>query len=293
MGKIDKLTPEQEVQLEQHYQEYLRLGLSTERIDIDILTPIVEKIYGGANLKAPEIMVVASPKAASDFISEMTNELPSAKYSYFWGSMDLYWVALYKFSEKYLGVEYTEEQSYNLDLMDQLGQNCGWIYFFDTICIACERPTMIKSDEQGLRHSGNGPAIEFSDGWNVCMWHGLRVPREWILEKSLTPKVALSEENAELRRAACEILEWDNVLKDPSLNPKVIDEDQPHIGTLIEVDLPDAPAQRFIKYKCGTGRWFAEAVNDKSFDTALKANAGGNGWRGNGNPHDFIPFIRS
>ena len=92
----------------------------------------------------------------------------------------------------------------------------------------------------------------------------------------------------------CEIIGWDKVLEDDSLNPVIIDEDQPHIGKLIQVDLPDAPQQWFLKFQCGTGRVFAEPVNDKSFDTALKANAGGNGWRpGMGDPDNFIPFVRT
>jgi len=84
-----------------------------------------------------------------------------------------------------------------------------------------------------------------------------------------------------------------NVLEHPSLNSKIINEDVPHIGTLIQVDLPDAPGQWFLKYRCGTGRWFAESVNDKRYNTALLANAAGNGYRGVGNPEDFIPFART
>ena len=100
-------------------------------------------------------------------------------------------------------------------------------------------------------------------------------------------------DNLPQRRAACEILGWAAVLESPELHPRIVDKDEPYIGTLIEIDLPDAPKQWFLKYRCGTGRWFAEAVNNKEFDTALKANAGGNGWRGQGDPLSFIPFIRT
>ena len=125
-------------------------------------------------------------------------------------------------------------------------------------------------------------------------WHGQSIPDWWISEKGkLTPEIALRWDNVEQRRSACEILGWANVLEHPSLNPRIIDQDLPHIGTLIEVDLPDAEGQWFLKYQCGTGRWFAESVNDKSFNTALLANAGGNGYRGVGDPESYIPFIRS
>jgi len=162
-------------------------------------------------------------------------------------------------------------------------------------CMISERPTGLKVDEQNRPHCENGPFCQWSTGEALYAFNGVRVPAEWIESpESLTPEIALNWVDVEQRRAACEILGWHNVLEHPSLNPKIINEDEPHIGTLIEVDLPDAPEQWFLKYQCGTGRWFAESVNDKSFDTALKANAGGNGWRpGAGDPENFIPFIRT
>ena len=161
-------------------------------------------------------------------------------------------------------------------------------------CIISDRPEILTVDDQNRPHNETGPFCRWRDGYALYSWHGVRVPA-WFIERKheLTPAIALSQDNAEVRRAACEIIGWDKVLEHESLNPKIIDEDLPHIGTLVSVDLPDATDQWFLKYQCGTGRWFAEAVNDKSFDTALKANAGGNGWRGVGDPHSFIPFIRS
>ena len=158
-----------------------------------------------------------------------------------------------------------------------------------------DRPRFISFDDQRRLHNETRKAVEFSDGWGVSSWHGTSIPDEWISDpKSLTPEIALKWVNVEQRRAACEKLGWVNVLEHPSLHPKIIDKDEPHIGTLIQVDLPDAPAQWFLKYQCGTNRWFAESVNDKTFDTALKANAGGNGWRpGFGEPDNYIPIVRT
>ena len=157
-----------------------------------------------------------------------------------------------------------------------------------------DRPEILLVDDQNRPHCETGPFCKWRDGTALYSWHGIRIPSNWIDDKkSLTPQIALTWKNVEERRAACEIIGWANVLEDKSLKPKIIDQDLPHIGTLIQVDLPDAPQQWFIKYQCGTGRWFAESVNDKSFDTALKANAGGNGYRGVGNPEDFIPFART
>lgn len=160
--------------------------------------------------------------------------------------------------------------------------------------IISDRPKTIKIDAEGRLHCENGPAVEWRDGMQQYYWHGIAIPDEWISDrKSLTPEIALRWENVEERRAACEILGWTNVLEHSSLNPEIINQDEPHIGTLIQVDLPDAPKQWFIKYQCGTGRWFAESVNDKQYNTALLANAAGNGYRGAGNPEDYLPFLRT
>jgi len=180
------------------------------------------------------------------------------------------------------------------DAFEYLSEHSGPRIMHKEFCMISDRPEILKVDDQNRPHSENGPFCKWRDGTALYAWHGIYIPEWWITNKDeLTPEIALKWENVEQRRAACEMLGWANVLEHPSLNPKIINEDQPHIGTLIEVDLPDAKGQWFLKYQCGTGRWFAESVNDKSFNTALKANAGGNGWRGVGNPEDYIPFYRT
>ena len=211
-----------------------------------------------------------------------------------WGQQDAPWIALYKFCAD-IGIKYKDDEVKLLNAWGALSESACWWMPYENICIISDRPSFISKDDAGRLHNETRKAVEFRDTYGLYMWHGVNVPDEWITDKAkLTPEIALKWPNVEQRRAACEILGWANVLEHPSLNPKVIDEDQPHIGTLIQVDLPDAPGQWFIKYQCGTGRWFAESVNDKKFNTALKANAGGNGWReGFGDPENFIPFIRT
>ena len=182
----------------------------------------------------------------------------------------------------------------NYEAWEQAAIHGGFRIMHADFCMVSDFPETLKIDEQNRPHCETGPSHKWRDGWSLYHWHGVKVPAEWIEEKSvLTPAIALSVENVEQRRAACEILGWHNVLAAPSLNPRIIDADEDHIGQLIAVDLPDAPDQWFIKYRCGTGRIFAEPVTDKRFNTALLANAGGNGYRGQGDPMSFIPFIRS
>lgn len=109
-----------------------------------------------------------------------------------------------------------------------------------------------------------------------------------LSREKLTPAVALDQENAELRRAACEIIGWETILS--QLNAVVIDADpDPEIGTLLRVDLPEAPNEQFLRVQCATGRLFALPVpND--MHTAIQAQA----WLWGMNEADFIkPEVRT
>ena len=100
--------------------------------------------------------------------------------------------------------------------------------------------------------------------------------------------MALGQENAELRRVACEIIGWDAILA--QLGAKIIDEDgDPEIGTLVRVNLPDAPKEQFLRVQCGTKRQFALPV-PPTMKTALEAQA----WLWGMDKTDFIkPEIRT
>ena len=104
------------------------------------------------------------------------------------------------------------------------------------------------------------------------MWHGTRIPREWIANKdALDPKTALTWPNIEQRRAAAEILGWKRILSE--LKPRSVDKHaDPEIGELLEVDLPDSPKSKFLKVRCATGRDFVLPV-PAEMKTAVQAQA--------------------
>ena len=144
----------------------------------------------------------------------------------------------------------------------------------EDFCIVSDFPEILKVDEQNRPHCENGPSHRWRDGWELYYWHGVRIPNNWIKDKSsLDAKTALTWENIEQRRAALEIVGWHNVLTE--LDAKVIDKDgDPEIGTLLEVQLPDLEVKtKILHAKCGTGREFAMPV-PPHVTTALEANAG-------------------
>ena len=148
----------------------------------------------------------------------------------------------------------------------------GFRVMHEEFCIASDHPEYIKIDDQNRPHCEDGPSHRWRDGWSIYHWHGVRVPAQWIENKArLSAQEALSQENAELRRAACEIVGWARILKE--LNATTINEhENPQIGRLVEVDLPDAPKERFLVVQCGTGRQFALPVPPQ-IKTALAAQA--------------------
>ena len=142
----------------------------------------------------------------------------------------------------------------------------------EDFCIVSDFPEVLKVDDENRPHCETGPSHSWRDGWALYHWHGVSIPDEWIEDKqSLTAKTALTWTNIEQRRAACEILGWDRILSE--LNARVIDEDDnPQVGTLVEVSLPDAGEERFLRVVCGTGRRFALPV-PKTVKSAVEAQA--------------------
>jgi hypothetical protein len=191
----------------------------------------------------------------------------TAKAGY--GSHDSDWLAFYRFFRDECGLSIFEL----LDPLDRLSRAAGWWWPFKHICIVTERPDRLERDEQHRLHCADGPALRYPDGWSIYAWHGTRIPAEWIEDKSaLTAKVALSQTNIELRRAAIDIVGWHRILRE--LDATTIDEHpDPAVGALLEVQLPDLPTRsRFLRVLCGTRREFAIGVPNEC-NSAIEAQA--------------------
>lgn len=57
-------------------------------------------------------------------------------------------------------------------LLQSFVNNCGWTFFFQDFCFACDRPFKIILDEENRPHSENEAAIQFSDGFSIFAKHG-------------------------------------------------------------------------------------------------------------------------
>jgi hypothetical protein len=176
-----------------------------------------------------------------------------------------------------------------IEPLARIAANCGWVWFFAGAVIITDRPRILRRDDQNRLHCEDGPALEYRDGFAIHAWHGTRVPAEWVEDRaSLTAKIALTWPNVDQRAAACEILGWHNIIN--SMNARIIDaDDDPQIGRLVEIDLPDHGPQKFIHARCGTGREIA-VMADARATTILEAQAASYGLSAS----DFIiPEIRT
>ncbi|WP_245440201.1 DUF6745 domain-containing protein [Mesorhizobium sp. Z1-4] len=204
-----------------------------------------------------------------------------------WAGYDCYLTAC----RDILGLELREHEGYRF--WEQASIHGGFRVMHEEFCLVSDFPEAIRIDDENRPHCEDGPSHRWRDGWALYHWHGTRIPAEWIEDRdSLTPAMALTWENVDQRAAACEILGWHKII-DMQISAgkgRLIDEDDdPQIGRLVEIDLPDHGPQKFIHAKCGTGRDIAVMADAKA-RTVMEAQAASYGLSAN----DFLkPEVRT
>ncbi|HEY9815933.1 MAG TPA: hypothetical protein V6D20_09090 [Candidatus Obscuribacterales bacterium] len=65
--------------------------------------------------------------------------------------------------------------------LQKIVQECGWIFSYEDICLICNKPQIINVDSEYRLHSNEQPAIQFVDGFEVYAYHGVPIPKEYIV----------------------------------------------------------------------------------------------------------------
>jgi len=65
--------------------------------------------------------------------------------------------------------------------LQKIVQECGWIFAYEDICIICNKPQIINIDSEYRLHSDERPAIQFVDGFEIYAYHGVSIPKEYII----------------------------------------------------------------------------------------------------------------
>lgn len=106
-----------------------------------------------------------------------------------------------------------------------VAREAGWWWPYEKTAIVSERPLTLHRDEAGRLDSGDGPALGYSDGFELYAWRGMPVPRDFLDElTALTPARIRAEENAELRRVMLEFYGYDRYLDESGAKPVHRDE---------------------------------------------------------------------
>ena len=235
----------------------------------------IDEIYAAIDNATSDVLPLSFIELVELYVGKknakfVIHALPNWWRMYQGGNMWSSWCAYLSGARDVLGLDLPEHKAYAS--YEKCAIEGGFRLMHEEFCMVSDRPEILKIDNENRPHCEDGPSHKWRDGWSLYYWHGVKIPAEWIENKNnLTAKTALTWSNIEQRRAACEIVGWAKILKE--LDAVVIDkDDDPSIGTLLEVDLPDSGKERFIYVKCGTGREFALPV-PRECNTALSANA--------------------
>lgn len=122
--------------------------------------------------------------------------------------------------------------------------NYGPMWPLERVCVVSERPTAIHI-EDGRLHRDGGPAIEYSDGFSVWAYRGVRVQR-WVVETpadDLRAQQVLDERNQEVRAVLLDRYGTERFIADAG--GKLQHEDE--WGVLYRVDRLDAEPYLAVK----------------------------------------------
>lgn len=299
--KIDKLTPEQEKQLEAFRDEWLGYGLKCAPTDREVAKRIISKFYKNTKEEVPPFWFVRSPMQANLVANYLQNDkikeslkteekvlaLSDAELraalkktgikltyfpSYFWGSFEAYWVAFYKFPQQYLKNDiYPPDKLELLDDWCELTKNCGAWYPFKELCLVCDRPKEIHVNDKMQLHCETGPAISFTDGYKSYYLNNVEMQEKHILTpaEQMDSSEILTEKNVEVRRELIRKVGVELLLE--KLPHKVL-ETRDETYELLSIDLSDTLKDcRYLKMiNPSIGVFHVEGVS-RDCDTIQKA----------------------
>ncbi len=66
--------------------------------------------------------------------------------------------------------------------LTRLFSDVGWLGLFQQTFFVSKKPFLMSLDSQGRPHAENGPALEYTDGWRLWMWHGTPIDKRIITD---------------------------------------------------------------------------------------------------------------
>ena len=219
--KLTSLNEDQLKLLDQKYEEWVAIGLSTEPANREAAQEASKLAYRIAGLAEPTEFVWAdNPLQAIHIQSKLSGgDIREWSNNCCWGQHD-YWLSFYDTFDS-LGIEGAEK----IRGLVGVARNAGWWWPLEKTVVFSDRPFKLLRDNDNRLHCEDGPALSYRGDFHVYVWHGTRVPASMIEEDWDIERI-LSESNAEVRRCAIEKMGWAKFCDHPSMK-KVAECDDP------------------------------------------------------------------
>ena len=209
----------------------------------------------------------------SSLRSSLRSSLGSSLYDgdYLYGNLNSYWISFYQFCE-HIGVKYEPDKAAILDEWETLATHAFHWWPKDGLCVCSHKPTAIYWNKDKTRlHADGRKAVEFSDGWGVYCFDGVRLPDKYGEKKSKDwqSKWILEETNAELKMTLIKGIGYEKMCQD--LEAKKVDSWREY--ELLRIENVDVEPIQLNKMTCpSTGKIHVHRVppDIKSAREAIK-----------------------
>ncbi len=268
---IEKLTKEQEAQIDVYKDKWLKIGLNTSPCNRKKAEALVYQIYENSNFPKPKngIIWAKSPVDVLDKYKEYSgkDDIKDQINNFCFGAHDASWLSFYNFFLEVCNLE----ECKRLEPLMNLAEHCGWWLPYDEVCFCSEKPKTIHFNSEGVLHKDGGPAISFRDKFGIYSLNGVRVSKE-IAETpatKLNPILVAKEKNVEVRRELVRKIGVERIYQ--KLGGKVIDKKNEY--ELVTLNLGDDRTRPFLKMENASvpGVFHLEGVppNTKTVEEAL------------------------
>ena len=197
---IDKLTPQQEAQIQVYLKKWLDIGYRVDSIDktkaVDAVHFFYEKIL---KISTPEIHFVSSPKQAQLLCNKLVhgiNENSEKKVEYFNIARSNWWMSYYAFYDYVLHVLFPEKVNEFQQFTEFLehSKNFHMLWTFDKFTIVCDFPCAINLDEEHKLHSNFTGALIYRDEYQLYSVNGETMKKDVWLDKTKQYHSSLGKE---------------------------------------------------------------------------------------------------
>ncbi|MEV4345814.1 DUF6745 domain-containing protein [Actinoplanes sp. NPDC049596] len=183
------------------------------------------------DLVAGRVRSRLSEDLATDFPGDAARPLRRAVLDAIYGQHDGTWLATFEAADR---LAPSAGLLAGLTGLALVSRQTGWWWVTERFAVLTERPTTLTRDNVGRLHRGEGPAMDFPDGYGLWAWRGMPIPPGLVAElPTLTVARIQSEQNAELRRVMLEHFGYERYLREAGARDIGSDE----TGTLWRLDL--------------------------------------------------------